>query len=413
MAKKNYSIAALGLVNNGTDHLLSNITHLASRMLNAPVSLVSIIQTDLHRQYISAGCGIPLENEDERQAPLEQSVCKMVFDQKSPLVIVDLLKDERTKHMETVQHFGFRSYIGVPIHGVYGKVIGALCCIKTKPYAWAPSDVEALERFALEIDDIVRSRAREIDLETTNSRLKKLLAARSSFTSHLSHEIRTPLTGLVGSIRLLNSMNLDGKAGELVQVLNRSSTNLLEIVNDTLEYAKLDSGHFKVTTEPCDLGQLARDIAATYRAIADEKGLTIRIDDQMAGLIFLTDRRSLHSVIQNLFNNAIKFTEAGSAEIALSTDGAGVVTIKVIDTGIGIDKASLATIFEEFQQANPRIARKYGGTGLGMAIVKSLVEVMGGEIYVTSELGQGTTFTVTLPLESVGTVGVQGDSRVG
>ena len=413
MAKKNYTFEALGLVANGDDRLLSNITHLAARLLRAPVSLVSVIQTDRNRQYVSAACGLSVEAEDARQVPLDQSVCKFVYHEKKLLIIEDLLEDGRTKDMQSVMEFGFRSYIGMPIHSVGGKVIGVICCIKTEPGEWSTGEIDSLERLAIEVDDIIKSRAHALELETTNSRLKKLLAARSSFTAHLSHEIRTPLTGLVGSIRLLNSLNLSGKAGELVQVLNRSSTSLLEIVNDALYSAKLDAGKFQVSQEPCDLGQLVRDIVASYRAAADEKGLTIRIEDQLTGLMFMADRRAVFSVVQNLFNNAIKFTDNGSAEIELSTDAYGSVQIKVKDTGIGIEDQSLATIFEEFQQANPRIARQHGGTGLGMAIVKRLVEAMDGELTVQSELCKGTTFTVSLPLEAIAPVSSQADTRAG
>lgn len=413
MAKKNYTFEALGLVANGDDRLLTNVTHLAARLLNAPVSLVSVIQTDRDRQYVSAACGLSVEAEDARQVPLDQSVCKFVFEEKKLLIIEDLLADGRTMDMQSVRENGFRSYIGVPIHSVGGKVIGVICCVKTEPGEWQADEIDSLERLAIEVDDIINSRAHALELETTNSRLKKLLAARSSFTAHLNHEIRTPLTGLVGSIRLLNSLNLSGKAGELVQVLNRSSTSLLEIVNDALFSAKLDAGKFQVSQEPCDVGQLIRDIAASYRAAADEKGLTIRIEDQLTGLIFMADRRALFTVVQNLFNNAIKFTETGSAAIALATDPYGLVQIRVTDTGMGIDDQSLTTIFEEFQQANPRIARQHGGTGLGMAIVKRLVEAMEGEIKVQSELGNGTEFTVTLPLEAISPASDQTDPRAG
>jgi len=413
MSKKNYTFEALSLVANGEDRLLTNITYLAARLMNAPVSLVSVIQKDMNRQYVSAACGLSVETEDARQVTLDQSVCNFVFNEKKLVVIDDLLQDARTSDMHSVQENGFRSYIGVPIHAVSGTVIGVICCIKTEPGKWDPKDIDSLERLATEVDDIIKSRAYALELETTNNKLKKLLTARSSFTTHLSHEIRTPLTGLVGSIRLLNSMKLAGKAGELVHVLNRSSISLLEIVNDALYHAKLDAGKFHVSQEPCDLGQPARDIAASYRAVADEKNLTIRVDDQLTGLIFMADRSALFSVVHNLFNNAIKFTENGCAEIALSTNTYGLVQIKVIDTGIGIDHQSHEAIFEEFQNANPRTARQFGGTGLGMSIVKALVEAMDGEIEVSSVLGKGTTFTVSLPLEALASPSHQAASLTG
>ncbi|MCD1626054.1 MAG: sensor histidine kinase [Paracoccaceae bacterium] len=409
MAAKKYTFEALGLVENGDDRFLSNVTHFAAKSLGAPVALVSVIQKHKNRQYIAAGAGIALEDEKDRQITLDQSVCQIVHDERAPLIIPDLLADERTMCMWSIIQYGFRAYIGVPIHSNTGAVIGSLCCLKMEPGEWHADSVDSLLRLAQAVDGIIVARARNLEQEETNTRLKKLLASRSSFTAHLSHEIRTPLTGLVGSIRLLNTMNLDGKAGELVQILNRSSTNLLDIVNDTLDFAKLDAGHFVIAEEPCDLGALATEIVDSFRALAEEKGLTLVVDDQLDGQVLMADRRALESIIHNLFSNAVKFTDTGGATVTLSKTPYGLIEIKVADTGIGIDQAHHATIFDEFEQASPRVARKYGGTGLGMAIVKRLVDAMNGEIWIKSEIGKGATFAVSLPLERAETVPHQAD----
>lgn len=410
MAAKKYTFEALGLVENGEDRFLSNVTHFAAKSLGAPVALVSVIQKHKDRQYISAGCGIDLEDEEGRQVTLDQSVCQIVHDERKPLIIPDLLADERTMDMSSILQFGFRAYIGVPIHSNTGAVIGSLCCLKMQPGEWEPDSVDTLLRLGQAVDGIIMARARNLEQEETNTRLKKLLASRSSFTAHLSHEIRTPLTGLAGSIRLLNSMNLDGKAGELVQILNRSSAKLLNIVNDTLDFAKLDAGHFQIKHEPCDLGALATEIVESFRALADEKGLTVEVDNQLGGQMHMADRRALESIVHNLFSNAVKFTDTGGARITLSNNPYGSIEITVVDTGIGIDQAHHATIFDEFEQASPRVARKYGGTGLGMAIVKRLVDAMNGDIRIKSEVGHGTTFAVTLPLERVETAAAKVNS---
>ena len=303
--------------------------------------------------------------------------------------------------LETVRSSEFGAYLGTPIHGVTGKVIGVLCCIRKRPGPWDPIDLDSIERLGVEVDDIVVSRAHAVELETTNARIRRLLAARSSFTSHLSHEIRTPLTGLVASVRLLHGMDLDGKASDLVQVLNRSAVRLLSIMNDTLDFAKLDSGQFKLDLEEIVMGDIGSEIVSTFLNIAEEKQILVKLDNKIGEKKYFGDRRAIYSIIQNLFSNAVKFTNQGYAELALSEDAYGCVVIQVTDTGIGIANDALDTIFEEFQQANPRIARKYGGTGLGMAIVKGLVNVMHGEISAESAPGKGTSFTVRLPLEPV------------
>lgn len=385
-------------MDNGLDPLLSNITVLASRLLDSPVSLVSVIQTHRDRQYISAACGISAEDETMRQIKLDQSVCRVVCENNHFVAITDLLEDYRTKHLQSVQDIGMRAYIGAPIHNSDGKAIGALCCLKEEPTDWDPLQLDSLQRLAFEVDDIIKTRAHALDLEVTNGQLNKLLAARSSFISHFSHEVRTPLTGLLGSIKLLSSMKLDGHAGTLVSVMNRSTENLLDLVNDSLDLAKLDAGQFQLEAVPCDLGELAREVVLSFRDLAESKGLEVWVKDELSGAQFLADIRAISSILQNLFSNAVKFTEVGSVGISLRRGQYDLIEIQVVDTGIGIAEEAQGIIFDEFQQANPSIARKYGGTGLGMTIVKRVVDAMGGDIWVKSAPSQGSTFVVWLPL---------------
>jgi len=393
-----YTLEALGLVENGNDLLLENIATLAARLLNAPISLVNVIQTYRDRQYVSASCGLALDQNGDREMALDQSVCKIVLEQDDVVMIPDLLGDARTMNMQSVRDLGVRAYLGVPIHDVSGKTIGALCCLMNEPTDWDDVKIDSLKRLALEIDDIIQTRARALDLEATNAKLNKLLAARSSFSSHLSHEVRTPLTGLVGAIGLLKRMQLDGQAGQLVDVMDRSSTNLMNLVNDILDFAKLDSGQFDLESVPCDIGDLIDDVVASLRPVAAEKGIGIWFDNQLDAQRFYTDSRALRSTLQNLFGNAVKFTNVGSAGIILRKGQYSQIEILVVDTGIGIPAECQETIFDEFQQASPRIARKYGGTGLGMAIVKRLVEAMNGDIQIESEIAKGTTVTISIPM---------------
>lgn len=413
MAKPQLSLRSLDLLEGGQNTSLENIAHLAAEILDAPTSLISVIQTSRNRQFVSAGCGIDLSSDETRAFPLEESICNLVYVSDQPLVIVDLQKDARTKNMNSVNTMGLRSYIGVPIHGVDGDAIGTLCCVTHEPRAWSTANVLTLTRLAQSVDDVIRYRAATLDQQKINAKLTKLLDARSSFTSHLSHEIRTPLTALVGSIKLLKAINPEGQIGELVGMMSRSSSRLLDIVNDSLDFAKLDSGQFKTITELCDLGDLARDVVSSFKIYSATKGLQTAVIDNLGGTQFMADKKALDSLMHNLFGNAVKFTHEGKAEIVLGYDQDGDVEIKVIDTGIGIEPSAHSLIFEEFQQANPRIARKYGGTGLGMAIVKRLVEIMHGEISLTSELGKGTTFTISLPLEIAKSTHSLPDRQVG
>lgn len=400
MGKSKFSFAALGLVDNGQDACFENIAFLARQLLNATGALVSVMQPAKGVQYIS-GSSVGCVTEENRNFPLEQSICRLVFTDKQPVLIVDLTADPRTKALTPVCQSGLKSYVGVPIHAVSGKVIGSLCCFWTEQTHLDETHIALLQRLARGVDDIIRARVTGLEKDRTNAKLTNMLAARSSFASHLSHEIRTPLTGLVGSIKLLTAMELDEKPRELVKLMDRSSARLLTLVNDTLDFAKLDSGNFRITEDACDIGELAREIVDSARIMAEDKDVVIGVTDHLEGDLFMADRHALDSVIHNLFWNAVKFTHVGTAQIILSRNADDGVDITVADTGIGIAEEAQGTIFEEFQQANPRIARKYGGTGLGMAIVKRLVDLMDGEISLTSQPGVGTTITVSLPLEPV------------
>lgn len=398
---KNYSFEALGLLDSSIDLSMLNIVDLASSMLGAPVSFTSLIERNKSRQFFPASIGFPTELEEARETPIEESICKYVQQDQKTIAISDLLVDDRTKDNPLIHRYGLRSYLGTPIHAVSGKVIGALCCMNVLPIDWSETDIATLEKLAFCVDDIIKARAMALEERKANEKLTQLAAARSGFVAHMSHEIRTPLTGFIGSVRLLNSMNLEGKPGELIGLLNRSSGRLLDVVNDALQLAKLDAGQFKIFEEECDLGALAKDVMTSYLDLAAHKSIDLKVNDGLGNKTYVLDRRAMESIVHNLFGNAVKFTEAGFARIDLSEDESGQVVIGIIDSGIGIPEEYHATIFEEFEQAGPKIARKYGGTGLGMAIVKRLVEMMDGEISLQSHPGEGTRISVILPLRSV------------
>lgn len=177
--KRNYSFEALNLVNNGHDSLLSNITYLAAKLLDCPVAIVSVAQQFKASHYISASYGLPDGGQDDRQVDFEQSVCRVVCEENRPLTVPDLMEDRRTFGMKSSHHFGYRSYIGVPIHNICGKAIGSLCCLKDEPTEWTSESIELLQRLTVEINDIIKSRAHALELEATNAKLRKLLSGRS------------------------------------------------------------------------------------------------------------------------------------------------------------------------------------------------------------------------------------------
>lgn len=397
---KNYSFEMLGLVDDNMDPAMLNIIDIASSILAAPSSFVSVLEPQKSRQYFSVCSGLPNELHNSRQTPIDDAICKFVQESERSVVIPDLLADKRTMHNPLVERFGLRAYIGAPIHSVSGKVIGALCCMDTAIRSWSEKEADTLEKLARCVDDIIKARAVAIEERKASNLLRKKAIARAGFIAHISHEIRTPLTGIIGSIRLLNSMNVAGHPGQLISLLNRSSVRLLDVVNDTLELAKLDANRLTIVEAETNLGEIARDVVETYAGLAETKEIILEVDDRIGIKNYHCDRRALESILHNLFGNSVKFTTVGKASISLFEDSLGQVVFEVSDTGIGIPKEYHDTIFDEFEQAGPKIARSHGGTGLGMSIVKRLVELMDGEIKLESIPAIGTTITIKLPLKS-------------
>ncbi len=229
---------------------------------------------------------------------------------------------------------------------------------------------------------------------------------RTDFMSQMSHEIRTPLTGIKGLIGLARNHATDPerldddltRAGEL-------SNYLLSLINDVLDMSRLNSGHVELEHLPFDLRLLAEDIQVMFQAQAETKGLTFKVKlTDCPHPYVVGDRMRLNQVVVNFVSNALKFTESGGlVEVALRemhvSDGQVNYMIRVRDTGKGMDPKFVSRIFKPFEQEDRTIARRYGGTGLGMAITSGLVDLMGGKIVVDTELGRGSDFSAYIPFD--------------
>ena len=237
-------------------------------------------------------------------------------------------------------------------------------------------------------------------LEATTERALAADRLKSEFLANMSHEIRTPMNGVLGMSKLILSMPIDSKLRRYVATIDASATALLTIINDVLDFSKMEAGKYALVPCKFELAPVLQDVLELLASRAHDKGLELisRIEPGLPAML-VGDPDRFRQVLNNLVGNAVKFTEHGEVFVEVTLESLSsedvLVKVAVTDTGIGIDPADLPKLYEAFSQLDGSLARRHGGTGLGLAISKRLVELMGGEMRVESELGQGSTFSFT------------------
>jgi PAS domain S-box-containing protein len=293
---------------------------------------------------------------------------------------LDELPGEEEQAYDLLEFLDGRIYerLSIP-HVLEGSVIG---------WVWSFRDVTERRRA---IEELRRAR---LAAEAANR-------AKSEFLANLSHEIRTPLNTIVGITDLLADGSANAEQRQYLEMLRRASGVLLGLVGDVLDLSKIEAGRIELQKAPFHLPQLVNDVVQLLQPPAAKKGLELTaVILPEVPEIAVGDQNRLRQILLNLLGNAIKFTQKGSVTARVENDLVpGMVLFTMIDTGIGIPAARLASVFENFEQADAAISRQYGGTGLGLGIARRLVELMEGRLWVESEPGRGSRFHFTARLE--------------
>ncbi len=260
---------------------------------------------------------------------------------------------------------------------------------------------EVMEGFLAMREEV---RRKNDELKESQARAQEASHAKSAFLAAMSHEIRTPMIGITGMLELLEQTPLNAEQRRSVAIVQSSAQSLLQIIGDILDFSKIEAGRMQLSTRHVDLRVLVEHVVGNFLGIASSKGLTLEaaLDDKLAPA-YIADPLRLRQILSNFLSNATKFTRTGgiavrAERVAVLDDGRESIALRVRDSGIGISEAQRDVLFQPFAQADSGTARQFGGTGLGLAICRQLAELMDGRIELVSQPGEGSTFSLIVPL---------------
>jgi PAS domain S-box-containing protein len=334
-----------------------------------------------------------------------RSIVGTVTSTGEPLIVNDTEKE--LTHLPNPLLPETRAEAAIPLR-IGRRIIGAIDIQATAVNAFNPTEIEVLQSLADQIAVAIdNARSYELAQQAINE-LRELDRLKSQFLANMSHELRTPLNSIIGFSRVILK-GIDGPISELqeqdLNAIYNSGQHLLRLINDILDLSKIDAGKMELAFDDVNLAELLQSVIPTAAGLLKDKPIELKQNISADIPILRADSMRIRQVMINLLSNAAKFTEKGSitvdARVQTNTENQPEVIIKVIDTGAGIAPADQTKLFQPFSQVDASPTRKTGGTGLGLSISRRLVELHGGHIDVSSEVGKGSTFFFTLPLPKV------------
>ncbi len=378
------------------DTILQTIADVAVRLAGADKSLILLVDIERERLLRAVGCGYSqAQLGGHTFEEFRDGLSGWVLQEKASIISANIQTDERNqgKALCSAQQSGDGSAAVAPL-SIGDEIIGTLTVINSQQKGiFTLADLNLVTMMAGQAAAAIQN-ARLYEAAQEADRLK------SAFLATMSHELRTPLNSIIGFTGII----LQGLAGPLTDeqikqlaMVQGSARHLLDLINDVLDISKIEAGQLEVSFEPFDMRAAVKKTIQTVTPLAEKKGLTLVAEVTPEVGQIASDRRRVEQILINLLNNAIKFTERGQARVECRVSGDQLVT-RVVDTGIGIRSEDMEKLFRPFHQIETGLTRRHEGTGLGLSISQKLVEMLGGEIWVESEWGEGSTFTFSLPL---------------
>jgi signal transduction histidine kinase len=382
--------------------VLDTLTESAARLCEA--EMASITRQDGDAYYYATTYGLPadiagfLKSTPHREG--RGSVIGRTLTGAKAIMVPDVLADSEYAMNEMQEKAGFRTVLGVPLLRE-GNPIGVITLMRRRVRPFSNREIDLVTTFADQAGIAIENVRLFDEIQDKSRQLAEASEHKSRFLANMSHELRTPLNAILGYTELIQDSVYGAPPEKMVAVLDRISRNgkhLLGLINDVLDLSKIEAGQLVLALNDYSLKDVVHGVYGAVETLAASKNLAFKVEMAPNLPAGRGDERRLTQVLLNLVGNAIKFTDKGEIMIKASAAD-GTYNLAVRDTGPGISEADQQKLFQEFQQADSSITKAKGGTGLGLAISKRIIEMHGGRIWVESQPGQGSTFSLTLPIK--------------